>query len=127
MITLEPTQILIAGGFILGLLFGGFAQATAFCSSGAILDVVRKGNGNRLRAWGVALAVAILATQFLFVFGGVNLSASIYLATPLNLAGPIAGGFVFGIGMMFGNGCVSRNLVRLGYGNIRSFVVIVLA
>jgi uncharacterized membrane protein YedE/YeeE len=107
-------------------LFGGFAQATAFCSSGAILDVVRKGNSNRLRAWGVALAVAVLASQLLFAFGDADLTRSIYLATPLNLAGPILGGFVFGIGMMLGNGCVSRNLVRLGYGNIRSFVVVVL-
>jgi uncharacterized membrane protein YedE/YeeE len=126
MSTLEPAQLLIFGGLVLGLLFGSFAQATAFCSSGAILDVVRKSNSNRLRAWGVALAVAVLASQLLFVFGGVDLTKSIYLATPLNLAGPIAGGFVFGVGMMLGNGCVSRNLVRLGYGNIRSFVVVVL-
>jgi uncharacterized membrane protein YedE/YeeE len=123
---LEPAQLVLLGGFTLGLLFGGFAQATAFCSSGAILDVMHKGDGNRLRAWGVALAVAVLATQLVAVFGGVNLSASIYLASPLNLAGPIIGGFVFGVGMMLGNGCVSRNLVRLGYGNIRSFVVVVL-
>lgn len=126
MSTLEPAQLLIVGGLVLGLLFGSFAQATAFCSSGAVLDVMRKGNSNRLRAWGVALAVAVLVSQLLFAFGGVDLTRSIYLATPLNLAGPIVGGFVFGIGMMLGNGCVSRNLVRLGYGNIRSFVVVVL-
>lgn len=126
MTALEPAQLLIFGGLVLGLLFGSFAQATAFCSSGAILDVVRKGNSNRLRAWGVALAVAVLVSQILFVFGGVDLTKSIYLATPLNLAGPVVGGLVFGVGMMLGNGCVSRNLVRLGYGNIRSFVVVVL-
>lgn len=126
MSTLEPAQLLIVGGLVLGLLFGSFAQATAFCSSGAVLDVMRKGSSNRLRAWGVALAVAVLVSQLLFAFGGVDLTRSIYLATPLNLAGPIVGGFVFGIGMMLGNGCVSRNLVRLGYGNIRSFVVVVL-
>ena len=126
MTALEPAQLLVFGGLVLGLLFGSFAQATAFCSSGAILDVVRKGNSNRLRAWGVALAVAVLVSQLLFVFGGVDLTKSIYLATPLNLAGPIGGGLVFGVGMMLGNGCVSRNLVRLGYGNIRSFVVVVL-
>lgn len=126
MSTIEPAQLAILGGLVLGFLFGSFAQATAFCSSGAILDVVRKSNGNRLRAWGLALAIAILGTQILFVFAGVNLNASIYLATPLNLAGPIVGGFIFGVGMMLGNGCVSRNLVRLGYGNLRSFVVVVL-
>lgn len=122
---LEPQQLLLLGGLVIGMLFGGVAQATAFCSSGAILDLVRDSNSNRLRAWGLAAAVAIACTQILLAFEIVDVRRSAYLTAPLSLAGPVAGGLMFGIGMVFARGCAARNLVRLGAGNLRALIVVV--
>ena len=123
---LEPLQIALLGGLILGVLFGAVAQATAFCSSGAIVDCVREGNSNRLRAWGLAIAVAILASQLLLAYGVVDVRNSTYVTSPLTLVGPVVGGVMFGIGMILAQGCPARNLVRLGSGNVRSLVVLVI-
>lgn len=123
---LEPLQIALLGGLILGVLFGAVAQATAFCSSGAIVDLVHEGNSNRLRAWGLAVAVAILASQLLLAYGIVDVRNSIYVTAPLALVGPVIGGVMFGIGMVWAQGCPARNLVRLGSGNVRSLVVLII-
>lgn len=120
----EPAQLATLGGLAIGMLFGGVAQATAFCSSGAILDFVRSSDGNRLRAWLLAIAVAIFSTQMLLGFEMVDLRKAVYLTAPLNLAGLVMGGLMFGIGMMLAQGCAARNLVRLGGGNLRAFVVV---
>ncbi len=120
----EPTQLATLGGLAIGILFGGVAQATAFCSSGAILDFVRSGDSDRLRAWLLAMAVAILSAQILLAFEVVDLRKAVYLTAPLNLAGPVLGGLMFGIGMMLAQGCAARNLVRLGGGNLRALVVV---
>lgn len=120
----EPTQLATLGGLAIGMLFGGVAQATAFCSSGAILDFVRSGDGNRLRAWILAMAVAILSAQLLLGFEVLDVRRAVYLTAPLNLAGPVLGGLMFGIGMMQTQGCAARNLVRLGGGNLRALVVV---
>ena len=120
----EPAQLAAFGGLAIGMLFGGVAQATAFCSSGAILDYVRSGDGNRLRAWLLAMAVAIFSTQMLLGFEVVDLRNAVYLTAPLNLAGLVTGGLMFGIGMMLAQGCAARNLVRIGGGNLRAFVVV---
>lgn len=125
MTELEPLQLALLGGLIIGALFGGIAQATAFCSSGAILDLVRDGNGNRLRAWGLAAAVAIFSTQLLLRFVIVDVRKSIYLTVPLTVAGPVLGGLMFGIGMILAQGCAARNLFRLGGGNLRALVVVI--
>lgn len=123
---LEPSQLALLGGLVIGLVFGAVSQATAFCSSGAILDLVHKGNGDRLRAWGLAAAVAILASQFLLGFGIVDLRKSIYITAPLAVGGVVVGGILFGIGMILAQGCAARNLVRLGSGNLRALVVVII-
>jgi uncharacterized membrane protein YedE/YeeE len=121
---LAPLQLALWGGLGLGVLFGAVAQATAFCSSGAITDWVREGSSNRLRAWGLAAAVAIFASQLLIGFGIVSLEKSMYLAAPLAFGGLVLGGLMFGIGMILAQGCPARNLVRLGSGNLRALVVV---
>ena len=125
MTQLEPAQLVVLGGLIIGALFGGVAQATAFCSSGAILDLVRNGDGNRFRAWGLAAAIAVLSSQLLLAFAIVDVRKSVYLTALLSLAGPVAGGLMFGVGMIFAHGCAARNLVRLGSGNLRALVVVI--
>ncbi|MBN9598140.1 MAG: YeeE/YedE family protein [Afipia sp.] len=121
---LAPLQLALWGGLALGVMFGAVAQATAFCSSGAITDWVRDGDSNRLRAWGLAAAVAIFASQLMIGFGILSLDKSMYLAAPLAFGGLVLGGVMFGIGMILAQGCPARNLVRLGGGNLRALVVV---
>ncbi len=124
MVGWEPAQLAVLGALAIGLIFGGVAQATTFCSSGAILDLVQSSDSNRLRAWLLAMAVAILFAQLLLGFGVVDLRKAVYLTAPLNPVGPVLGGLMFGIGMMLAQGCAARNLVRLGSGNLRAFIVV---
>ncbi len=48
-----------------------------------------------------------------------------YLASSFNWFGYIAGGFIFGIGMVFAGGCPSRNLARAGGGDLRSLLTLI--
>lgn len=112
-------------GFGLGLAFGATAQRTNFCTMGAISDVVFMEDWNRFRAWMLAIAVAILGSQALYLTETVDLSGSIYLTTNLGWAGAVLGGLLFGFGMTMTGGCGNKTLVRLGAGNLKSLVVAV--
>ena len=119
-----PTIFLVSSlGFLLGIIFGGTAQRTNFCTMGAISDIVFMGDWNRFRAWMLAIAVATLGSQALHVSGTLDLSASIYLTSNLSWAGAIIGGLLFGFGMTLAGGCGNKTLVRLGAGNLKSLVV----
>ncbi len=117
------TTIVGAWGFAAGLVFGVTAQRTNFCTMGAISDVVFMGSYNRMRAWVLAIAVAILGSQALHMVGIIDLSGAIYLTPNFGWAGAILGGLLFGFGMTQAGGCGNKTLVRLGAGNLKSLVV----
>ena len=91
---------------------------------GAISDWINLGSFRRLRAWLLAMAVALLVSQLLQAIGRIDLSASIYLSTKFGIGGYIVGGFLFSVGMTLGGGCGHRTLVRAGGGNLKSLVVL---
>lgn len=122
---MEVGTVVAIAGFVLGGLFGATAHRTNFCTMGAISDMVFMGNWNRMRAWMMAIAVAMLVSQGLHVLEIVDLGESIYLTTSLGWAGAIIGGLMFGFGMTLGGGCGNKTLVRLGAGNLKSLVVAV--
>ena len=111
-------------GFGGAFLFGIIAHKTHFCTMGAISDWINMGSLHRLRAWLLAMAVALLVSQLLQAIGWIDLSASIYLSTNFGIGGYIVGGFLFGVGMTLGGGCGQRTLVRTGGGNLKSLVVL---
>ena len=111
-------------GFWGAFLFGIIAHKTHFCTMGAISDWINMGSLRRLRAWLLAMAVALLVSQLLQAIGWIDLSASIYLSTNFGIGGYIVGGFLFGVGMTLGGGCGQRTLVRTGGGNLKSLVVL---
>jgi enoyl-CoA hydratase/carnithine racemase len=101
-----PVHVAVAlAGFAAGLAFGAVMQRTNFCTMGAISDAVLMGSYNRLRAWILAIAVAMLGSQGLHLAGVVDLNQSIYLTPNLGWAGAILGGLMFGFGMTLGGGC----------------------
>ena len=64
-------------GFWGAFLFGIIAHKTHFCTMGAISDWINMGSLVRLRAWLLAMAVALLMSQLLQASGWIDLSASI--------------------------------------------------
>ncbi len=122
---LEVSTLMGIAGLIIGLGFGALTQRTNYCSMGAISDVVSFGDYRRARAWALAIAIAIIGAQGLHHFGLIDLGQSIYLGSSLNLLGAVAGGLVFGFGMVIASGCPGRNLVRVGGGDLRALVVLI--
>ena len=123
---ISPRFLAVVAGFVIGLLFGAVVQRTNFCTMGAVADVAVSGDWRRMRAWLLAIAVAMLGTQALAAGEFVDLEESIYLGGRLRWAGAVLGGLLFGIGMVFAGGCGSRNLVRFGAGDLRAFMVVLI-
>ena len=74
-------------GFGGAFLFGIIAHKTHFCTMGAISDWINMGSLRRLRAWLLAMAVALLMSQLFQALGWIDLSASIYLSTNFGIGG----------------------------------------
>jgi len=109
---------------VAGAIFGAIVQRTHFCTMGAIADLVLFGDGRRMRAWLLAIAVALFGSQVLASADLIDLSSSLYRSTGILWLGALLGGLMFGFGMTQTGGCTSRNLVRLGAGNLKSLVVL---
>jgi uncharacterized protein len=123
---LSPGLLLALGAGLLGLAAGWLIERTHFCTMGAISDAYLFGSRLPLRAWLLAIATAILLTQLLAASGLVPLADTFYLAPRLEPLGLLVGGILFGIGMVLGGGCASRNLVRLGAGSLKALVVVLM-
>lgn len=119
------TTIVAAWGFAAGIVFGATAQKTNFCTMGAISDIVFMGSYSRFRAWMLAIAVALIGSQALHLAGVIDLQDSIYLSPNFMWFGAIVGGLMFGFGMTMGGGCGNKTLVRVGGGNLKSLVVLI--
>lgn len=120
---LSNIQNVALWGFLAAVAFGAIANKTNFCTMGAVSDWVNMDDKNRLRAWFLAIGVAIIGAQLLQAGGVVDLGKSIYLTANFGWLGHAAGGFLFGVGMTLGGGCGQRTLVRVGGGNLKSLVV----
>jgi len=120
-----PVYKVSALAFVLGIAFGAIGNKTNFCTMGAVSDWVNMGDRNRLRAWLLAIGLAMVATQGLQAAGLVDLGEAIYLTPNFGWLGYLLGGFLFGIGMTLASGCGQRTLVRVGGGNLKSLVVMV--
>ena len=112
-------------GFFGALVFGLVANKTHFCIMGSISDWVNMGSRVRFRAWMLSIGIAILGSQAMVQLGWVDLDATMYRGASFGFAGFLIGGLLFGIGMTFGAGCGQRTLVRVGGGNLKSLVVLI--
>ncbi len=113
-------------GFAVAVVFGAVSSKTNFCTMGAVSDWVNMGDTGRLRSWFLAIGIAILGAQGLQAAGYISLGNSVYLTSNFGWLGHLLGGTLFGIGMTLGSGCAQRTLVRVGGGNLKSLVVMVI-
>jgi uncharacterized membrane protein YedE/YeeE len=123
---LSNVQNVALWGFLVAVAFGAIANKTNFCTMGAVSDWVFLDDKNRLRAWFLAIGIAVLGSQFLQSQGHIDLGKSIYLAANFGWLGHALGGFLFGVGMTLAGGCGQRTLVRVGSGNLKSLVVLLM-
>lgn len=121
---LDPRTALLIGALVVGVGFGAIARLSAFCFRSAVLELLARRIGFQVRAWAVAMATAVAATQLMVWFGVVDISGSIYLSSSLMWLTLIVGGVLFGIGMILARGCGARHMVLLAGGNLRSAVVL---
>lgn len=112
--------VLLLGGLLVGMAFGAIVARTNYCAMGSLADIHNFGDYRRFRAWVLAATVSLAGTQALVAVGAVDVTKSMYLSSGLNWVGNIAGGVIFGIGMVFAGGCPSRNLARAGGGDLRA-------
>jgi uncharacterized protein len=114
------------GGLLIGIAFGYLVYVTNFCTMGSISDIMSFGSYNRFRSWLLACAVAILGVVGIEAMGVADMADSMYLTPNLGWLANVVGGLLFGFGMVFSGGCISRNLVRAGGGDLRSVVVLMI-
>lgn len=112
-------------GFCIALVFGFVGNKTHFCTMGAVSDVVNMGAWGRMGSWFLGIGIAIIGVQIFRATGLINLGESMYLSTQFLYLSYILGGLTFGIGMTLAAGCGQRNLVRVGGGNLKSLVVVI--
>ena len=119
------THAVLAATFVLSAVFGAIVHRTGFCTMGAVADVVSMGEYTRMRQWALAAGVAVLGFALLGAGGWIRPSDSVYADTRWMWLSSVVGGALFGIGMVLSSGCGSKNLVRMGAGNLKALVVFV--
>ncbi|MEF9996660.1 MAG: YeeE/YedE family protein [Burkholderiaceae bacterium] len=118
-------RLVLAGGFAAAFALGAIAQKTGFCTMGAVADVLAFGDWTRMRQWLLAIAVAVLGTQWAAAAGWIDTANSIYTAPRLTWLASVVGGVLFGFGMVLAGGCGLKSLVRLGGGSLKALVVVI--
>ena len=109
-------------GLGLGAAFGFVARRGRFCTLGAIEDSVYSNDTRRLRAWLLAIGVAIVGVHVLEAYGELDLAKSIYTGSRLELGALILGGLIFGFGMALNGTCGMGTLRQIGGGDLRAVI-----
>ena len=127
-------QEILLYGFILAVIMGALVNKTNFCTMGAVSDWVNMGDTGRLRSWLFAIAIAMGGLILLESASLVDLDSyelkdlrPPYRMSTFEWLRYILGGVMFGIGMTLASGCGNKTLIRVGGGNIKSVLVLLVA
>ncbi|WP_299936580.1 YeeE/YedE family protein [uncultured Pelagimonas sp.] len=121
---LSDHQMVALIGLFGGILLGLAARLGRFCTLGAIEDALYGGSMVRMRMWGVAIGFAILGSFTLIGTGYLDGASSYYLSIRWMPMASVIGGLVFGYGMALSGNCGYGAVARLGGGDLRSFVIV---
>lgn len=119
------TRQVLWASFFVSLGFGALVQKTGFCTMGAVSDVATMGDWTRMRQWGLAAGTATMGFGLLAWAGLVDPAGTLYAAKRWIWLSALVGGALFGFGMVLSSGCPSKALVRVGGGNLKALVVVV--
>lgn len=118
------THQVLWASFLVAVAFGAVVQRTGFCTMGAVADVVTMSDWTRMRQWGLAAGVATVGFAFLVWTGAIDPQKTLYASNRWIWLSALVGGGIFGFGMVLASGCVSKSLVRVGGGNLKALVVV---
>ncbi|MEO7392993.1 MAG: YeeE/YedE family protein [Ramlibacter sp.] len=119
------TQQVLWASFFVAFAFGALVQRTGFCTMGAVSDIVTMGDWTRMRHWALASGVAMIGFGVMVWAGWINPDKTLYASNRWIWLSALVGGGIFGFGMVLASGCASKALVRVGGGNLKSVVVVV--
>jgi uncharacterized membrane protein YedE/YeeE len=112
-------------GFAIGAIAGFAVRRARLCTFGAIEDALMGGDNRRLKIFGLSLGIAILGTQALIVSDFLTPENTTYVPTALPFIAIVIGSILFGVGMAMVGTCGFGSLVRLGAGDLRSLIVVI--
>lgn len=115
---------LLWAGFLLGGAFGAAARLGRFCLVRGLHQRLADAQAPALRAFALALAVALLASQALAWAGWADLGTAQVVRARFAVPGVLIGGLLFGAGMALARHCGARALVLLAGGNLRALVAL---
>ena len=121
---LSESQAVALVGMFGGLLLGLAARLGRFCTLGAIEDALYGGSDTRLRMWALAVGIAVTGSFALIGAGLLDETESFYLSIRWMPMASILGGLMFGYGMALAGNCGYGAIARLGGGDLRSFVIV---
>lgn len=122
--TLGPREVSVIFGLVLGLAFGVLAERSGFCLRRGLAGPAAE-RPAALGLWALALAVAVIGTQGAVAAGWIGFSGHRFLSPDLPVLAILAGGLMFGAGMVLTRGCASRLTVLAGTGNLRAVMVLI--
>jgi uncharacterized membrane protein YedE/YeeE len=111
-------------GLAVGVACGFAVRHARLCTFGAIEDALIGHDYRRAKIFALTLAIALLGTQALIAAGLFAAEDTTYLPARLAWFGILTGGLLFGIGMSLVGTCAFGSLVRVGSGDLRAFVTI---
>lgn len=121
---LGPREVSVLFALAIGALFGALAEATRFCLRRGLVGATSE-RRSALGVWMMALAIAVAGTQGAVHAGWISFDAHRFMAGDLPVLAIVAGGLLFGTGMVLTRGCASRLTVLAGTGNLRALTVLV--
>lgn len=122
--TLGDAWAMVFVGLVGGVLLGLAARLGRFCTMGAIEDMLYGGSLRRMRMWIAAIGLSVVGSFALMAAGLFDPGESYYLSLRWMPAAAIVGGLLFGYGMALAGNCGYGCIARLGGGDMRAFVIV---
>src|SRR5712692_5886329 len=117
---MDDLPVLLYGSALgTGLVFGYVIQRGGFCLTRALSNALLMRDATILRAYGLALLVAMVGVEILEVLALVDIPLR-----PLHWRSNIVGGLLFGVGMILAGGCSGSTWYRAGEGAVGAWVVL---
>ncbi|GAA5066789.1 YeeE/YedE family protein [Roseibacterium beibuensis] len=121
---LGETGAVLLIGLVGGIILGLAARVGRFCTLAMVEDAHYGDDTSRLWLWVMALGTAMGTNYALQAMGLMEISQSFYITNAFPILGAVLGGLMFGYGMALAGNCGFGHLARIGGGDLRSLVIV---